>query len=81
MDTTKELFDLTQKEMEIYKFLLKNCDKNAVEIASQIKMQRPNVYDLLGNLLSKGLVSYNLKGKVKYYSAVNPRKLKDIYEL
>ena len=80
MYTTKELFDLTEKEMEIYKFLLKHSNKNAVEIAFSIKMQRPNVYDLLVNLLSKGLVSYNLVGKVKYYSSVSPKKLKDLYE-
>ena len=45
MNTTKELFDLTVKEMEIYEFLLKNPGKNAVEIAFEIDMQRPNVYD------------------------------------
>lgn len=80
MDTTKELFDLTPKELEIYKFLLKNPGKNAVEISVDIKMQRPNVYDLLNNLLTKGLVSFNLNGKVKIYSATSPKKLKDIYE-
>lgn len=80
MNTTKELFDLTEKELEIYKFLLKNPDTNSVNIALNAKMQRPNVYDLLKNLLSKGLVSYNLKGKVKFYIAANPKKLKDNYE-
>ena len=79
MYTTKELFDLTEKEMEIYKYLLKNPGKNAVQIAVDIKMQRPNVYDLLKSLTSKGLVSYNLRGKIKYYLGTNPKKLKDIY--
>lgn len=80
MNTTKELFDLTEKEMEIYEFLLKNPGKNAVEIAFEIDMQRPNVYDLLKSLTSKGLVSYSLRGKIKYYLGTNPKKLKDIYE-
>ena len=80
MHTTKELFGLTEKEMEIYEFLLKNPGKNAVEIAFEINMQRPNVYDLLKSLTSKGLVSYNLRGKIKYYLGTNPKKLKDIYE-
>jgi len=80
MDTTKELFGITEKELEIYKYLLKNSNINAVDIAIGVNMQRPNVYDLLKNLLSKGLVSYNLKSRVKYYSSVNPNKLRDIYE-
>jgi sugar-specific transcriptional regulator TrmB len=80
MYTTKELFDLTEKEMDIYRYLLKNPNKNAVQIAVDIKMQRPNVYDLLNNLLAKGLISYSFEGKVKYYLAVGPNKLKDIYE-
>ena len=80
MYTTKELFDLTEKEMEIYTYLLKNPNKNAVEIAVDIKMQRPNIYDLINRLLSKGLISYQLTGKVKYYVATSPKKLKDIYE-
>ncbi len=81
MYTTKELFDLTGKEMEIYKLLLKKPGINAVDIALKTRMQRPNVYDLLQNLISKGIISYNLKTRIKYYSAIHPKKLKDIYEV
>jgi len=80
MDTTNKLFGLTGKEMEIYKFLLKNPNKNAVDITLKVGMQRPNVYDLLQKLVSKGLVSYNSKSRIKYYSAVHPQKLKEIHE-
>lgn len=80
MDTTKELFGLTDKEMEIYKFLLKNSNKNSSEISKGLSMQRPNTYDLLNTLLSKGLVSFSIDGRVKKYFAVHPKKLKDIYE-
>lgn len=80
MHTTNRLFGLTDKEMEVYEFLLKNSNKNAVDIALKVGMQRPNVYDLLQKLVSKGLVSYNLKSRIKFYSAVHPKKLKEIHE-
>ena len=73
-------FGLTEKELQVYRYLLRNPKSNAADIAKGIGMQRPNTYDLLHTLLSKGLVSYTATAKVKFYTAVHPSKLKEIYE-
>jgi sugar-specific transcriptional regulator TrmB len=60
---------------KVYLTLLKQGVATAPLIADKSKVHRTNVYDALERLMEKGLVSYVVKEKVKYYEATDPGNL------
>ena len=82
MDINKTLqeFGLTENESDIYLILLKIGSASASEITQKSKIHRINIYDILERLQKKGLVSYIIKGKRKYYEAAKPEKILEIEE-
>jgi len=49
-------FGLTDKEGEVYVYLAKSCPQKAINISKQLQMHKAQVYRILNNLRSKGLV-------------------------
>ncbi len=76
MDTsTLEELGLSNAEAKIYLALLELGPSKTGKIIDRTKLQSSTVYHILGSLLEKGLVSYILKGKVKYFQSSAPDSL------
>src|SRR4030042_6206450 len=73
-----EEFGLTKTEEKVYLALLRTGLSPAADIIKRTQLHRTTVYDVLGRLIEKGLVSYIIQNKIKYYSAVNPSKFLDM---
>lgn len=56
-------------EIKIYIFLLKNGCSYPHKISSETKINRSNIYEALDRLVSKGVVSFINKNKVKWFGA------------
>lgn len=75
--TILEQIGLSKGEAEIYLILLRIGEATASEIAKHTKIARPNVYDYLNKLKSKGLVSFISKKNKIYYTPASPEKILD----
>lgn len=71
-------FGLTLTEEKVYLALLGSGLSAAADIIKKTQLHRTTVYDVLDRLIEKGLVSYIIQNKIKYYSAANPSKFLDI---
>ena len=71
-EKTLQELGLTENEAKVYLFLLENGPSNITEITNKTPIHRINVYDILKRLLEKGLVSFTIEGKKKFYSATDP---------
>jgi sugar-specific transcriptional regulator TrmB len=65
-------------EIKIYLHLAKTGSNYANKISSETNINRTNVYEALDRLISKGVVSFVTKNKVKWFEA---RNLKSILSL
>jgi len=75
-EVLKEL-GLSGGEVKVYLALLKLGPSNVNKIAKMTEQHRTTVYDFLDHLSKKGLVSYAIKNRTKYYKIVDPEKLMD----
>lgn len=50
------------------------------EISSKTKIHRRNVYDSIERLKEKGFASWTIKNNRKYFEAVDPHRIVDIFE-
>lgn len=75
-----EEFGLPKNEAKVYVALLKLGLASAGQITKASGIHRRNVYDALERLINKGLVSYVIKEKVKYFEATNPYFLLNLLE-
>ncbi len=66
---------LTQTESIIYLELLNLGTTSAGKIVEQTNLHRKNLYDALNRLIEKGLVTYVIENKIKYFQAKNPEHL------
>lgn len=71
---------LSKHEVQIYLTLLKLGLSPAKPILEETQLHRQFVYDALNNLIEKGLVSYVLQGKRKYFKASSPENFEKIFE-
>ena len=60
--------------------LLKTGSSSVGPIVKEAKVAYSNIYDILDRLLEKGLISFILKEKTKYFQAVPPSRLKEYLE-
>ena len=72
---------LSRREAEAYYTLLQVEDALASEISEKTHESRTNTYDTINSLIKKGLVSYVVKNRRKYFMATNPKKLLDWIDL
>ncbi|MCP3683006.1 MAG: hypothetical protein GY861_09975 [bacterium] len=66
---------LTKNEVKIYLALLNLGPSRAGKITEQTSIHRRNVYDCIERLIEKGLVSYIIENKKKFYRAASPQLL------
>jgi len=63
---------LPESEAKVYYYLLKKKNFTAAEIAKLSNVSRSKIYEVLAKLVQRGLCTETL-GRVKKYSAVNPK--------
>lgn len=66
---------LTKTEYEVYLCLLKEGSCAAGVIIKKANLHRATAYDVLERLIKKGLASYTIINKKKYYRAAPPQQL------
>lgn len=71
---------VTKQESQIYNTLLDKGSSKAGDVARITGIHRRNVYDCMERLIEKGLVGYIKKNNQRFYVAVNPQRLLEIYE-
>nr|MCK4929974.1 winged helix-turn-helix transcriptional regulator [Nanoarchaeota archaeon] len=76
----KEL-GLTDNEIKIYLALLQHGTLNPTKLAEKTGLHRSYVYDTLERLLERGIVNTVLVNNKKNYQAVDPKVLREIFEL
>ncbi|KYK26548.1 hypothetical protein AYK26_07455 [Euryarchaeota archaeon SM23-78] len=69
---------LTRNEAIVYITLLDLGKSHIGQIAEKTRMHRRTIYDCLERLEDRGLVSFVMEGKTRFFIGVNPQKLKEI---
>jgi len=67
----------TQGEIRIYLALLEIGETSTGAIIKKSKITGSKVYEILEKLIEKGLVSYIIRKKTKYFQASSPKRLLD----
>jgi len=73
-----EEFGLTETEEKVYLTLLKLGESPASEIIKKTQLHRTTIYDVLERLIEKGLISFIIKNKIKYYLTASSSKFEDL---
>jgi HTH-type transcriptional regulator, sugar sensing transcriptional regulator len=73
-----EEFGLTETEEKVYISLAKLGQSPASEIIKKTQLHRTTIYDVLERLIEKGLISFVIKNKIKYYLTGSPSKFEDL---
>lgn len=71
---------LTEGEIKVYLALLKLGATKTGQLASVANVSSSKVYKILDRLEGKGLVGHVLKGEIKYFTALPPRRIMDYVE-
>ncbi len=74
-----QMLDIPGRESQIYLALLQKKEFTAPEIAKVTTVSRTKVYEVLQNLVKKGLCNESYRNGVKVFSAVNPKIVLDNY--
>lgn len=75
-----EALGLSTAEARIYVALLTQGPSTTGTLINHTKMQSSTVYHTLGTLLDKGVVSYILRGKIKFFQAEKPEIFATFWE-
>jgi HTH-type transcriptional regulator, sugar sensing transcriptional regulator len=68
---------LTDGEIRVYLALIKLGPSTTGPITDKSKVSSSKVYHILEKLMQKGMISYVIKEKTRYYQAEDPIKIKD----
>ncbi len=81
IDTTAlEDIGFTNAQIKTYVILMELGESKTGEIIKKTKLHSSVVYNALSNLIEQGLVSFILKGKIKYFYATDPENLLKVIE-
>jgi len=69
---------LTEGEAGVYLALLKLNSSTVGAIVKESGVSYSKIYEVLGRLMEKGLVSFTMKEKTKYFQGIKPNRLLDI---
>ena len=69
IESSLEKLGLSPSEVKVYLHLARNGASYANKISSQAKLNRTNVYEALDRLVSKGIIAFVTKNKVKWFEA------------
>ena len=72
-----EQFGLNDKEAKIYLACLELGANSVQNIAKKAGIHRVNSYDIIENLIKKGVISQINKGKKRYFVAMDPEEMLD----
>jgi HTH-type transcriptional regulator, sugar sensing transcriptional regulator len=72
-----EEIGLTSSESKVYLALLDLGSSTTWNVIKKSGVASSKIYELLGKLIKKGLVSEHIESNTKYFKAVNPERLKD----
>lgn len=75
METNLIEAGLNKNEAKIYLDLTEAGTSSIGEVSKRIKVHRSNVYDAVEGLVTKGLVSFVVKNKVKQFQITHPNNL------
>lgn len=73
-------FGLTSGEARVYIALLELGSSSVGPIATKSKVAYSKIYSVLDRLSEKGLVSYTIKEKTRYFQALEPSRLKEFLD-
>lgn len=71
---------LTQGEAKVYESLLLLGSSTVGPIVKKANVAYSNIYEILNRLIKKGLVSFIIKEKTKYFQAVEPIRIKEFLD-
>lgn len=69
---------LSKAEITIYLALLRIGATTTGEIGKETDLRKSTIYESLHRLIEKGLVSYVIQKKVKFFQATEPERLQDV---
>lgn len=72
-----EQLGLTSGEARVYLALLNLKSSTVGPIVKESNVSNSKIYDVLERLIEKGLVSFTVKEKTKYFQALPPKRLED----
>ncbi len=70
-----EEIGLTKGEIRVYLTLLKLGETTTGKIIEEAQISSGKIYEILEKLIKKGLASYTIKEKTKYFSAASPNRI------
>jgi len=73
-----EELGLTEAEAKIYLSLVDLGSTTATAIIAKTKLHKGTVYSLLEGLVEKGLITYIIKGRKRYYQAITPERFLEV---
>jgi HTH-type transcriptional regulator, sugar sensing transcriptional regulator len=68
---------LTEGETKVYLALLRLGQTKTGPLAKKAEVSSSKVYKILDRLVNKGLANHVIKGKIKYFSALEPERIID----
>ncbi len=68
---------LTKGEIKVYLALLRLGETTTGKIIEEAQISSGKIYEILEKLIKKGLASYIIKEKTKYFSASSPNRILD----
>src|SRR3989344_850440 len=74
MELNLEELGLSGNESKIYLYLLKHGEKSTGPIIKETGISNSRVYESLNSLIKKGLVTYSVHKRGKYFQASDPSK-------
>jgi HTH-type transcriptional regulator, sugar sensing transcriptional regulator len=76
-DSALEQLGLTKGEVKVYRALIRLGEATIGPVGSESKVSKSKLYDILGRLAQKGLVSHVTRDGVQHFIANDPRVLLD----
>jgi len=80
MEEVLQEFGLTRAEAKTYIVLLRLGLVKVGSIIEKSNLQSSTIHNSLLSLIDKGFVTYILKGKIKFYQAIEPKLLLELYK-
>jgi sugar-specific transcriptional regulator TrmB len=72
-----EEIGLTKGEITVYLTLLKLGETTTGKVIENAQISSGKIYEILDKLIQKGLVSFIIKDKTKYFSSASPKRILD----
>ena len=72
-----EEIGLTKGEIKVYLTLLKLGETTTGKIIEEAQISSGKIYEILEKLIKKGLASYTIREKTKYFNAASPNRILD----